>query len=176
MTLNSSENTSNIDQSAATSGLQQEVAELKEAVDEVVDEQRLTDKVESLRVSLDNLSSDVDTWKAKQKDDLLGALESIKYQVEEIEKEWDSVANSMKIQRERLESMLEAFPSVIETTTIRALTLRLNQLEKLVSNIIEDSHKKVTVRRARWQMIVSIIALSVTIFFWAMLATGNLSW
>ena len=82
----------------------------------------------------------------------------------------------MKTQRERLESMLEAFPSVIETTTIRALTLRLNHLETLVSNIIEESHKKLTVSRSRWQMIISIIALGVTIFFWAMFATGNLSW
>jgi len=176
MALNSSDNTSNTEQSEISSNLQNEVIEIKEAVDEVVDEQKLTDKVEILRASLDNLSGDVETWKAKQKDDLLGALETIKYQVEEIETEWGSVANSMKTQRERLESMLEAFPSIIETATIRALTLRLNHLEKLVSNIIDQSDRRVTSSRSRWQMIISIIALSVTIFFWAMFATGNLSW
>ena len=176
MMPDSDENTGNEDQAAATPDIQSEVVEIKEAVDEVVVAQKLTDKVENLRVNLDNLSIDVENWKTKQKDDLLGALESIKYQVEEIEKEWDSVANTMKTQRERLESMLEAFPSVIETATIRALTLRLNHLEKLVSNIIEQSDKKATSSRSRWQMIISIIALSVTIFFWAMFATGNLSW
>jgi len=176
MTLNSNEDTSNADQIAANPDIQSEVVEIKEAVSEVVEEQKLTDKVENLRANLENLSIDVENWKAKQKDDLLGALESIKYQVEEIGKEWDSVPNTMKAQRERLESMLEAFPSVIETATIRALTLRLNHLEKLVSNIIEQSDKKVTSSRSRWQMIISIIALSVTIFFWAMFATGNLSW
>ena len=176
MSINADDFNTHSDESQAASDLQHEVAEIKEAVDEVVVEQKLTDKVETLRVTLYNLSIDVENWKAKQKDDLLGALESIKYQVEEIEKEWDSVANSMKTQRERLESMLDAFPSVIETATIRALTLRLNHLENLVSNIIEQSDRRVTSSRSRWQMIISIIALSVTIYFWSMLATGNLSW
>ena len=76
----------NASQSELTSNLQQEVIEMKEAVGEVVDEERMTDKVEDLRLSLDNLSSDVENWKARQKGDLLEALESIKYQVEEIEK------------------------------------------------------------------------------------------
>ena len=160
----------------STSDFQHEVTEIKEAVNEVVEEQKLTDKVETLRISLDNLSCDVESWKAKQKGDLLESLESIKSQVEEIESEWDSVAKNMKTQRERLESMIEAFPSVIETATIRALALRLNHLETLVSDIIEESHKKGTVKRSQWQMIISIVALSVTVFFWVMLATGNLSW
>ena len=167
--------TDDTSQSEAASNLQKEVIEIKEAVGEVVDEEKMTDKVEDLRFSLENLSSDIENWKARQKGDLLEALESIKYQVDEIQKEWDGVAKSMKTQRERLESMLEAFPSVIETATIRALTLRLNHLENLVSNIIEESHKKITVSRSRWQMIISLVALGVTIFFWVMFTTGGLS-
>ena len=176
MSTENSDETINTEPDEATSDLQHDVIEIKEAVDEVMDEQKLTDKVEGLRLSLDNLSSDVETWKARQKNDLLGSLESIKSQVEEIEQEWVSVSKSMKAQRERLESLLEAFPSVIETSTIRALTLRLNHLENLVAKLTDEQHKQVTIKRSHWQMVISIIALSVTIFFWAMFATGRLSW
>ncbi|MFO8143655.1 MAG: hypothetical protein R6T78_03150 [Dehalococcoidales bacterium] len=176
MSTENNDETVKTDSDEATSDLQHDVIEIKEAVDEVMDEQKLTDKVEGLRLSLDNLSGDVENWKTKQKNDLLGSLESIKSQVEEIEQEWDSVSKSMKAQRERLESLLEAFPSVIETSTIRALTLRLNHLENLVANLTEEHDKKLTVKRFQWQLVISIIALSVTIFFWAMFATGRLSW
>jgi len=176
MSTEDSDETVKTEPDEATSDLQQYVTEIKEAVDEVPDEQKLTDKVEGLRLSLDNLSSDVDSWKTKQKNDLLGALESIKFQVEEIEQEWDGVSKSMKAQRERLEALLETFPSVIETSTIRALALRLNHLENLVANLTDEKHKRVTVKSSHWQMVISIIALSVTVFFWVMLTTGRISW
>jgi DNA repair exonuclease SbcCD ATPase subunit len=144
----------------------QEVAEIKEAVTGFVTETSLSDKVEQLRTNLDNLSEEVESWRSWPKDTYLEVLETLKAQVEEIQNEWNNVAGSMQTQRERLESLLQSFPGVIETSAIKALSLRMTHLEQLVSEVFHESQARATTNRARKQLIISLAALGVTVILW----------
>jgi hypothetical protein len=116
-----------------------QVEEVKEAVDATVSETNLPNKVTDLRIMLDNLSEEVESWRAWHKIDYLEVIETLKSQVEEIQNEWDNLSNSMALQREKLESLLQSFPGVIETATLKALTLRVAHLEELVSQLFSEA-------------------------------------
>ena len=148
------------------SPIQQEVQEITEAVSGVVRESSLSDKVEELRTYIDNISEDVRNWRSSRADTYVEALETLKSQVDEIQNEWDTVSAGMKAQRERLESVLQSFPGIIETSTLRALALRVSHLEKLVSNLVEESNIKSSAAGTRRQFIISLIALGVTVILW----------
>lgn len=154
-------------QAAKVDSVIHQVEEIKEAVTGFTTETSLSDKVEELRTNLDNLSDEVESWRSWRKDTYLEVLETLKYQVEEIQKEWDSVAGSMKTQRERLESLLQSFPGVIETSAIKALSLRVTHLEQLVSELFHESQARAGTTRARKQLTIPLIALGVTVILWA---------
>jgi len=141
------------------------VQDIKQTVDEV-QETHLDEKVEALRSNIDNISEDVQTWRLPERDTYLEALESLRGHVGEIESEWGTVSATMKTQRERLESLLESFPGVIETSSIRVLALRLNHLEGLVSKLVEEENTKTTASTTRKQLIISFVALGVTVVLW----------
>jgi len=147
--------------------IQKEVQEIKEAVHEAVTETDLTEKVDELRTNIEGISEEVQTSRIWPKDTYVEVLETLKSQVSEIESEWDNVSATMKAQRERLETLLESFPGVIETASLRALSLRLTHIEKLVSKLIEESYAKSTVARARKQLIISFVALGITVILWS---------
>ena len=157
----------------ATNTIKQ-VEEIKEAVDTTVAETSLPDKVVDLRDMLENLSEEVDSWKTWHKNDYLGAIETLKSQVEEINSEWGNVSNSLMAQREKLESLLQTVPGIIETATLKALSLRITHLEKLVSQIFDESQTKAALKGSRKQFIISIVALSVTVILWAVFITMNI--
>jgi len=148
------------------STIQHEVQELKEAVEGVVSEAALLDKVEALRTSIENLSEDVQSWRTARRDTYVEALETLKSQVDEIQSEWNNVSASMKAQRDRLESMLQSFPGVIETSALRALSLRVNHLEQLVSEVFQETHARSSAAGTRRQLIISLAALGITVVLW----------
>ena len=74
----------------------------------------------------------------------------------------------MKAQRERLESLLNTFPGAIETSALRALSLRLNHVEKLVSRLIKEEDVKSASTGTRRQYIISLIALGITVILWGL--------
>ena len=158
----------------AESAILQEVEEIKEAVSSVVTETSLTDKVEDLRYILDNLSEEVESWRKWHKNTYLEVIETLKSQVEEIQGEWNNVSGSMQTQREKLESLLQSFPGVIETSTLKALSLRVAHLEQLVSQLFQESSTKSNAIRTRRQLIISIMALGVTIVLWGVFLVINL--
>jgi len=143
-----------------------QVEEITEAVDTTVSETSLPDKMSDLRIMLDNLSEEVDSWREWHKNDYLAVIETLKSQVEEMQHEWNNVSGSMKTQREKLESLLESFPGVIETATLKALSLRVTHLEKLVSQLFQESQAKSTAIGARKQLVISLAALVITICLW----------
>jgi len=151
-----------------------QVEEIKEAVDTTVTETSLPDKVVDLRDMLENLSGEVDSWKTWHKNDYLGAIETLKSQVEEIHSEWGNVSSSLMAQREKLESLLQTVPGIIETATLKALSLRVTHLEKLVSQIFNESQTKAALKGSRKQFIISIVALSVTVILWAVFIIMNI--
>lgn len=146
------------------STVQQEVEGVTSSIREATDESTLSEKVDTLRQSLEDISQEVHGWRGK--DYYLEAIEGLKHQVDSIQEEWDTVSETMAVQRERLESLLQAFPGVIETSTLRALSMRLRNLEEVVSDLVEERQRKVTSDRARRQLTISIVALGVTILFW----------
>jgi hypothetical protein len=151
-----------------------QVEEIKDAVVGTATETSMTDKVSDLHTMIDNLTDEVDSWKSWHKTEYLEAMESIKSHVGEIEDEWDKVSESMKGQREKLEALLDSFPGVIETATLKALSLRVTHLEKLVSQLFQESSARINTRVAKRQLIISLAALSITIILWIVFIVINL--
>jgi seryl-tRNA synthetase len=152
--------------SEADADIRQEVEKITEAYSEIVEETSLADKVEELRTNIDNISEDVESWRTSRAEIYMEALETLKSQVDEIHNEWNTVSSSMKSQHERLESVLESFPGIIETSTLRALSLRMTHLESLVTKLIEESNVNTSASRSRKQLTISLVALGVTVILW----------
>lgn len=142
----------------------QEVREATTGMREATDESTLSEKVEVLRRSLNEISEEVYSWRGK--DFYLDAIEGVKQQVDDIQEEWDAIRKTMNTERERLESLLQAFPGVIETATLRALSMRLRHLEEVVAEMMNEQQNKATAERARKQLTISIIALITTVVMW----------
>jgi hypothetical protein len=151
-----------------------QVEEIREAVGASVIETSLPDKVQDLRIMLDNLSQEVDSWRAWHKTDYLEVIETLKSQVEEVQIEWNSLSESIQNQREKLESLIQAAPGVIDTATLKALTLRVSHLEQLVSQIVNESQTKAALKGSKRQYIISLVALGVTIILWGLFFVMNL--
>jgi FtsZ-binding cell division protein ZapB len=174
VTTEQEEEKKDVDEAAAVSpvltkdgsDILQEVEEIKERFNGVITDSDLSHKVDAVLSSIESLSLEVQNWRTVRKDTYIDTLENLKKQVSEIESEWDAVSASMKAQRERLESLLESFPGVIETSSVRALSLRVTHLEKLVSELVDESTAKASAKNARKQFIISLTALGVTIVLW----------
>lgn len=151
-----------------------QVEVIKEAVDTTVIETSLPDKVQDLHIMLDNLSQEVDSWRAWHKTDYLEVIETLKSQVEEVQIEWNSLSDSIQSQREKLESLIQAAPGLIDTATLKALSLRVMHLEQLVSQIVSESQTKAALKGSKRQFIISIVALGVTIVLWGLFFIMNI--
>ena len=151
-----------------------QVEEIKEAVTETVTETNLPDKMSDLRTTLETLSEEVDSWRSWRRNDYLAAIETLKAQLDDVQTEWDNVSSVMKKQSAKLESLLQSFPGVIETATLKALSLRVSHLEQLVSQIFNESQSKIALKGSKRQYIVSLIALGVTIILWIIFIIMNL--
>ena len=159
---------------AETATAVKQVEEIKEAVVGTVTETNLPDKMSDLRTTLETLSEEVDSWRAWRKNDYLAAIETLKTQLDDVQTEWDNVSDVMKKQSERLESLLQSFPGVIETATLKTLSLRVAHLEQLVSQLFNESQTKTALKGSKKQYIISLVALGVTIILWAVFMTMNL--
>ncbi len=144
----------------------EQVDEIKDTVNVTFSETNLPEKVSDLRIMLENLSEEVDSWRNWQKVDYLGVIETLKSQVEEIQSEWGNVSNSIMLQHEKLESLLQSVPGVIETATLKSLSLRVTHLEQLISQLFQESYLKTSTIRTRKQLMISLLALGVTVVLW----------
>jgi len=151
-----------------------QVEEIKEAVADTVAETSMPDKMSDLRTTLETLSEEINNWRAWRKDDYLAAIETLKTQVDDTQAEWDNVSGVMKKQSERLESLLQSFPGVIETATLKTLSLRVSHLERLVSQLFSESQTKIALAGSKKQYIISLVALGVTIILWVVFIAMNL--
>lgn len=151
-----------------------QTGEAKEGLDFNLAEKTLSNKMVDLHIMLENLSEEVDGWRAWHKTDYLEVIETLKSQVLEIQGEWHSVSVTMQNQRDKMESMFQSFPGVIETATIKALSLRLSHLEELVSQLLQESYIKKSILGSRKQLIISMVALGVTIVLWGLFIGMNM--
>ena len=152
----------------------QQVKKMKKAVGEAVSETNLSGKMADLNTMLEDLSDEVDSLRVWHKTDYLEALEVLKSQVQEIRDEWQNFHQGIQSQRDKFESVLQSFPGVIETATLKALSLRVVHLEQLVSELFQESHARSNARGSRKQLMISIAALGVTVILWAVFISMNL--
>lgn len=152
----------------------QQVKKMKKAVGEAVSETNLSGKMADLNTMLENLNYEVDSLRGWHKTDYPEAIEALKSQVQEIRDEWQNFHQGIQTQREKFESVLQTFPGVIETATLKALSLRVIHLEQLVSELFQETHARSTARGARKQLMISIAALGVTVILWAVFISINL--
>ena len=143
-----------------------QVEEIKDAVSQVIPESNLSEKMTELSTTLQNLHNEMDTLRSWRKTDYLEAIENMKSQVKDIQNEWQNVSSSVSVQREKLESLFQSFPGAVEIASIRAMSLRLSHLEQLIAQLFQESYAKHTARSGRRQMIISLVALGVTIVLW----------
>lgn len=129
-------------------------------------EESLSEKVGALRDELARIGERVESQRKWSPEQYQQSLETLRQQVESIHAEWETVASKSRAQRDQLESLLQTFPGAIETATLRALTLRVNQIESLISVLIDEKDSRDNSSRARKQMIVSLVALGVTVVLW----------
>jgi len=145
------------------------VANYREDVKRNVEsESSLSQKVEELRDNIDVMSEEVQSKRSWPRDDYIGTLEQLRAQVESIQKDWDSVSAHMKAERDKVESLLQSFPGIIEISTLHAQSLRLNHLEQLVSELFQELHTKKNESSSRKQMVISLVALGTTIVLWGL--------
>jgi polyhydroxyalkanoate synthesis regulator phasin len=149
---------------SAETPIQQAVAEVASGMRDATADSTLNIRVEALRQTLDDLSQEVYSWRGQNSS--LEVIENLKQQVDEIQKEWNGVSEIMRLQRERLESLLQAFPGVIETSALRALSIRLSHLEEVVNQLVNEQQAKSTANSARKQLVISIVALVTSILLW----------
>ena len=151
----------------------EQVEEIKDNVNATFTETNLPEKVSDLRVMLDNISEEVVGWRTWHQTDYLGVIETLKSQVEKIQGEWGNLSSSIMNQHERLESLLQSVPGVIETATLKSLSLRVTHLEQLISQLFHESQLKDSAKGSRKQLTISLIALGVTIAFWGVFIALN---
>jgi len=133
----------------------------------VESEASLSQRVGELRDNIDVMSEEAQSKQGWCRDDYLGALEALRVQVESIQRDWDSVSTHMKAERDKVESLLQSFPGIIEISTLHAQSLRLNHLEQLVSGLFQELHTKKNEASSRKQMVISLVALGITIVLWS---------
>ena len=148
------------------SSIRREVEEVKEAVHGVIEEAPFPDKVESLQAMIEDISEEVKSWRNGHTVPYMETLETLKLQVDEVKQEWNSVASTLHIQREKLETLLESFPGAIETSAVRAISLRVTHLENVVSVLLEESRAESSAKGTRLQLYVSVGSLGTTILLW----------
>lgn len=146
--------------------IRQEVDEIREIVHGVIHDTPFSEKVKNLYDIIEEISDEIKYRRNGQVSSRLETLESLRQNVNELHQEWDSVADTLHTQRERLEALLDSFPGAIETSTIRALSLRVSHLEQLVSRMVEESRAQKSARGSRTQLLVSVAMLGTTVVLW----------
>lgn len=126
----------------------------------------LEQKVGALSDSLGSMSEGAQRQAPQQPTWRLEDLELLQAQVREIQEEWTALSNAVNAKLERLDSLLTSFPGAVEISTIRALSLRLNQLDQLISSHIEEERARQSAETSKKQLMISLTALGVTVVLW----------
>jgi hypothetical protein len=93
--------------------------------------------------------------------------------VEDVQAEWQSLTAGLQAQRERLETLLQSFPSAVEVSAVRALAMRVTHMEELVDQLLGEQRDASARRSSRTQLYVSITALVVTVALWGIFIVTN---
>ena len=151
-----------------TSDFRQEVDEIREIVHGIVHDTPFSEKVHTLYDIIEEISDELRCRRNIQSGSRIQSIEVLRQNIDELHQEWNSVATTLHAQRERLEALLDSFPGAIETSTVRALSLRVSHLEQLVAQLVEESRARSSARGSRTQLYVSLAALGTTVVLWGL--------
>lgn len=149
-----------------------ELLEKEIKTNETIDSSDFEEKVSSLRDTIDTLNEEVSThsekerWSAERKLYYMEAIENLQKEVRGIEEEWQKLSEHINKQSQRLEALFSSFPEAIDVSTLKVLSLRVSQLEQLVSGHINEERGRENAKSARLQLIISGVMLSVTVVLW----------
>ncbi len=130
------------------------------------------EKVSSLRDSIDNLNQEVsahserERWSAERKLYYIEAIDKLQKEVKDIDDEWHKLSDSMKKQMERLDTLLTSFPDAVDVSTLKLLSIRVSQIEHLLSDHINEERGRENTRSSKMQLAISAVMLFVTVVLW----------
>ena len=150
------------------SDFRQEVDEIREIVHGIIQDTPFSEKVHTLYDIIEEISDELRCRRNGQNGSRLHSIEALKQNIDELHQEWNSVASTLHAQRERLEALLDSFPGAIETSTVRALSLRVSHLEQLVAQLVEESRARSSAKGSRTQLYVSVTMLGTTVVLWGL--------
>lgn len=152
----------------SASDFRQEVDEIREIVHGIVHDTPFSEKVHTLYDIIEEISDELRCRRGTQNGSRLHYVDALKQNIDDLHQEWNSVATTLHAQRERLEALLDSFPGAIETSTVRALSLRVSHLEQLVAQLVEESRAKSSAKGSRTQLYVSVAMLGTTVVLWGL--------
>jgi predicted nuclease with TOPRIM domain len=159
--------------SADVVALQQQVEDIKAGVEGAVAATSLDEKVEALRAAIAHVGEQVAAWRGWQPSSTAETFAQLQEQVEDVQAEWQTLTTGLQAQRERLETLLQSFPSAVEVSAVRALAMRVTHLEELVDQLLGEQRDASARRSSRTQLYVSITALVVTVALWGIFIVTN---
>ncbi len=130
------------------------------------------EKVSSLRDSIDTFNREVSSynekekWSAERKTHYIENIDNLQQKIQELESEWYKLSDNMSKQDQRLDTLFSSFPDVVDLGALKLLSQRLNQLERIVSEHINEERSREVSRSSRYQLIISAVMLSVTVILW----------
>ena len=130
------------------------------------------EKVSSLRDSIDSLNQEVSShsererWSAERKLYYIEAIDKLQKEVKDIEDEWQKLSDYMNKQMERLDTLLTSFPDAVDVSTLKLLSIRVSQIEQLLSDHINEERGRENTRSSKMQLIISAVMLCVTLILW----------
>jgi predicted nuclease with TOPRIM domain len=158
---------------ADVAALQQQVEDIKAGVEGAVAATSLDEKVEALRAAIAHVSAEVAAWRGWQPSSTSETFAQLQEQVEDVQAEWQTLTAGLQAQRERLETLLQSFPSAVEVFAVRAQAMRVTHLEELVDQLLSEQRDASIRRSSRTQLYVSITALVVTVALWGFFIVTN---
>jgi seryl-tRNA synthetase len=160
------------DQAENKACLTHEGRESPSSAKEILDQSDFEEKVSSLRDSIDSLNEEVSShsekerWSAERKLYYMEAIDKLQKEVKDIEHEWHKLSETLNKQMARLDTLLTSFPDAVDVSTLKLLSIRVSQIEQLLSEHINEERGKENTRSSRMQLTISAVMLFVTVVLW----------
>ncbi len=150
------------------SSMQGSAAEMKDALKA----SEMQEKMKDLQESIENLSNSMTTQSPAQatseenRNYYINELNQLQKQLGRIQEDWMTLSENLNTQLQRLDSLFSSFPSAIEISTVKTLSLRVSQLEQMISQHIGEERSRQNFDLSRKQLRISFVLLLVTLGLW----------
>ena len=130
-----------------------------------VQDMLLADEARKLLSAMDSLTDQLSNWQASQEKHHLENIEALTERIDSLQRELDGLSSRVKINGEKMESLLELSPRDSGSPTLQRMPSRVNHLENSLSELIEKVRSESS--RARKQLFISVGTLGMAVILWA---------